>query len=1674
MPRPDNKRQKQGRPSDPRAAVFQEQFLPQMPGSNQRNVFIQPSAPIVDKPSQISFGNMVPGPDSGLQTLAALAKGVTQGAQAAQQVYKYRVDKGQKDFDKMMQEEDYGKVVYKPTEGPMQIDPETGKPIPRIQEPLLINKNDKEYAELVKDYEDARANGTLDKLEYTILDDPQANYTMLRDKMEAFLDGKPREVRLYADRALEKLDSVAYTADQKDRTKDLIREASAIRSPEDRLAYLEEYEAKHGAIVGTMVGDQLIQLKTQTSHAIDIDNERQIQVKLTDAIDELVGQADANGTLFNLDPTVIDDLIEPIIEEVLGSGDVTQDDLDQLAKLQEIKEAGISRLKRAQRNQLHESQKRARLEGDQRAKKAYGDLTPDLKFKRLPEELERRRVVREKEGLRINKTMAAAKKAEDILDIFGGMMDQFKSNPQDLIKFAKDNGITGTESMSVDAIIKRVQAIFAAHLKGAKLTPDIREEILQEEVANLQGDINRIISERAASGQDYLSEDSLEELNFLYGELDTIKNNPQEALVRIISAAPSKYNAFRDDFDYQEDQLLSLFSPDVVEDITSGIIRNRQADTLDFAMMAIAEQAEELGYQSLTEYDTDTIQFGPLSPSGLNLEMFDINPELKDAAIEFAEAIRNGTLDEVDANGKTAEERYYEYFADIYPDRGFDSREDPQAAAGLEVAQDVLQQFDQAKVKQNNRTSSARREENKLKENASKWSLESSTFEITGLPVTRGDTAGDRAAQAVSDAWGKNTQETTVALLLADTAFVEEYPLARALFEFNQLPEDQRPKSLTDYFIQYSNDNNIPLSMEDVEAVSVVVDSNIGINGVPQFSDPRIKKSPVAQKMLVGLYARILGQDKVATDSVTLTNPYTNAEETAVFRLSDKFKTRMREDLQQQIGEFAKELPRGLRELNELVELNIRYADIAARAYAEGVVEKARSQAPEGFTPEQEASVRLDAENDYRNGLFFQESEEDNIQSVLGFSDEQVALSRVLYTMVPPGSTISESTKDLIFNATLGNTDFEPSITSGRAVIAGMGEYFENEDYVGGLKYLLRELHEVDDLGRVYKDTNDKGHSQIMTALNAVEVGETENEKAEYLLRSILASGAVAHGRIGTLKRIMSQSFEGGAGQQRIVPPADLIKFLQSSRTLDGGRSLHFTPDGVSYVAGNRPRGYSIDGDHTIPTLAAILFGSRVTAPKSFIGLMATNMDNYSMSSETSSRIENDLDTLLSKDPTLHSMLHDAPPAMLAIWTDMWIAENYGDQVRNAGRLRDAMEIGKNKFMPVEFTDFEISDPTDEVLRDILPPFQTISLRIPNIDDIRSNIMFGRGLDPAKEDEVFSTGDNRDIKFDVASSLERGNEIFTSFDFGSYTYSIPTNNTGTDPQLAFNKESPDLVMTRVDAAIRKTGSLSEDIPTIFMGRDGRRSLDATFLKANPELIPATIQREEVQTARDVVSKLEEIGILKNNSGIYSIVDDSNRSLYLPPNKVNGQRYTQRAALNEIAYYPGIKMQYLRSLETPEEEEVEVLIKTYGDVIPDRGNMLVPNFIRSRDLEFTELAALPSPAGRDVLDTRQVPFSRPLQRPTFTVTTGNEDENGYIRRISFQEGELGAQLKKSLSEVTDIARRLGGFPERNVVEIRYSQAEEGDTRNGIQLTMNSYIPYLDMTIREAIDLSRRID
>ena len=1684
MPRPDNKRQKQGRPSDPRATVFQEQFTPQMPGSAQRDVFINPTAERRDTQSQISFGNMVQGPDSGLQTLAAVAQGITRGAQAAQQVYKYRVDKGQKDFDQMMMEEEYGKVVYKPTEGPMPIDPETGEPIPRTQEPLLINKKDPEYAELVKDYEDARANGTLDELEYTIVDDPQANYTMLRDKMESFLDGRPREVRLYANRALEKYDSAAYAADQKDRTKDLIREASAIRNPEDRLAFLEDYRDQHGAYEGEMVGDQWNQLYTQTNHALSTDHERQIQTKLIDSIDELVRKADADGTILDLDPEVVNDLIEPIIQEVLGSDNVTEADLDKLAKLQEIKENGMREINKAQRRFVHEVQKENRLNDEKRAEISFDSLNPEQKLFSLDDELDRREAIRERAGPQ-GKTKRAARRAEDVLDIFRGMTDQFAKNSQSLIEFARKNGITGTENMSANAIIKRVQALFSARLKGAQLTPEIREEILQEEAAQVQADINRILSEKAASGNGYLSKDSQEELGYLQKTLQFIKENPEEALVQIVTSAPSKYDAFRDDFDYQEEQLLSLFPPEVIDDITSDIVTNRQANTLEFAMTAIAVEAADpanAGRVSLTDYDTDTILFGPLSPSGMSLEMFDINPELKDAAIEVMEAIRNGTVDEPDIDGKTPRQRYDEMFTDIYPER---STDDPLAAAGLEVAGDVLQQFDQAKVDQYNKTSSDRRAKNKEIENGTKWNAAVKDMQITGQPVKIDpDNPDSQAELEAAMAYGVYLQQTTSDMVFSDPGIIETYPLAKALMAYSKLPETERG-SLTEYFLQWAQDNNENIDMNDIEAVQIVIDPNIAVNGIPRFTDSKIRDSKVASDMLSVLYGRMLGQDRVVSDGIELTNPYTGEQQTFTYRLSSDLMKQMREDLQQEIGEIAADV--GRPNITQVRTLHERNTNIQSYAYAEGIVEKARQDSRTGLTPDEEAAIRLDARNDYKNGLIFESRDADDIQAMLGYSDEQIAFGRVMSHLAPPGSPIPDSLVDLVFNAQLGNTDFEPSVTRGRELVAELQPYFESEDYRGGLYHLIAQIHGAADLSQVYRD-NTYGTSTVDEALNAVIAsaeGETEDEQAESLLRSILAGGSSTHGRIGTLERIMSQAFEGGAGNQKQIPPADIIRFLKAPRLLENGRSQMFTANGQAHVAGEH-KDHTLSGGRrnaekvSIPAEAGMLFGSRIHAPAAWIGLTINNRDNYTMSAETKSQINDDLANLAKTNPALISELQVLPTALLAVWTDAWVKENYGDQVVNAGNLSDAMQLGASQYMPLTFEDTAIGGP-DPLIEDALEGLDMLprQTRIPSIAAVRNTLMFGRMLGPDQQREPFTTGDSREIRLSVGQdSITRGNEVFTAVDFGNTVFSIPTSN----EMIEFNPEAVDLVAARVDRSIRTTGDLASDNPRIFMGPDNRRSIDVTYLRANPELIPETIRREEVQTARDIVAELENANILVNKNGVYSIP----KYFWLPPDPINGQMYSQRAFLDDRAYNPGIKMLFLRALATPETEEVEELVDTYSTgpfggergAIPGQRTAILNPFGTG-----TLGRQVATPQMRQGIDASVYgefrTFSDSLQRPEYEVQVGTVSAKGGNLIAKSSPPIFPELLTETADFVNDIADSIGEFftgKEFNrTEEVRnnvYRRAGDDPKTGG--LTMDSYIPYLDMTIREAIDLSRRVN
>ena len=111
MPRPDNKRAKQGRPKDPRPLIFSEQFTPNMP-SGQQNVFIRPGPEIIDQPSRTSYGNMTPGPSSSLDLLKGIVGGFNKGVENYNRVHQDRVKDDQEKANKILNQ-DYVRVTLR-------------------------------------------------------------------------------------------------------------------------------------------------------------------------------------------------------------------------------------------------------------------------------------------------------------------------------------------------------------------------------------------------------------------------------------------------------------------------------------------------------------------------------------------------------------------------------------------------------------------------------------------------------------------------------------------------------------------------------------------------------------------------------------------------------------------------------------------------------------------------------------------------------------------------------------------------------------------------------------------------------------------------------------------------------------------------------------------------------------------------------------------------------------------------------------------------------------------------------------------------------------------------------------------------------------------------------------------------------------------------------------------------------------------------------------------------------------------------------------------------------------------------------------------------------------------------------------------------------------------------
>ena len=718
MPKPDNKRQKQGRPSDPRATVFQEQFAPKMPGSGQREVFIRPSPEIKDTTSQISFGNMVQAPDAGLQNLAAVAQGITKGAQAAQQVYKFRIDKGKRDLEEIRQQNDWAKVVYKP-----EVD-ENGNVTQEENE--IINRRNKEYKAKVDAYETARkkvATGkdpnALIELGYTIVDDPNATYIAMRDAFEGTYSGRPKEVRLYGNRLLEQYDDKAYQADQRDQTRDLIREASLIRDPNDRKVFLEEWRETNGAYPGPL-GDKWAELYASTSNAVDSSNESIIQDKLNEAINKEIQDAVGKGTELELDPARVDELFDPIVEEVLNNRDEngklippSPEDLKRLYKLDEIREAAKRKMRSVIRRKESENNKTNMADGDQRSDTNFNEKTAAARYRGLPERLDVLSERRARTG-DITSAKESQRRAEDTVEIYRGLIQEFAADPKKLLEFAKEMKIYDAENTNPSQLLERVKLLFTHELKGAKFTSQIREDVLSEEAAQLGAERNAVIQSGAlTSGNQANVEEAMEEIGEIETKLDLIKNNPDQAFDEMKSVFIARYPAFEDDFTYMEEALDGVFDSADVEAITTELSTLLVADVVENAMPTLAESSIKNNTMDITEVDVSLLKFAIHSKTE-DLSLFDEShyEPLKDAALYAAQNIGS---DEVDENGNTPIEAFYQEY-----EKTGGSRNDIRAQEALEAAGKYVEKFLEARQRLVTAQAQDRRAEFKRKEDEGK------------------------------------------------------------------------------------------------------------------------------------------------------------------------------------------------------------------------------------------------------------------------------------------------------------------------------------------------------------------------------------------------------------------------------------------------------------------------------------------------------------------------------------------------------------------------------------------------------------------------------------------------------------------------------------------------------------------------------------------------------------------------------------------------------------------------------------------------------------------------------------------------------------------------------------------------------------------------------------------
>ena len=1440
MPRPDQKRPKQGRPysrgtKDPRYSVFEEQGGLQIPTSQpKRDVFINPSANTVDAPAQYSFGNMTPGPSGELEVLSALAGGISKGADAYNKVYNKRI----KDYEKKVQaEKDYadGFRTVK-FAGSSDTNQET-----------TVHINDADYGMYEQMVEDGMA---------FISNDETRRYTYLRDKIETLNKGAPVEAVGLGTRTLQAYSDKSFAADQRDRASKMRQDLLTMQDPAERLEYLENYQNSNPVFRGTVVGDLWHTEHADNAQKVDRVNFNVAAREFRNSLEQVILEAEDNGTLFKLDfPKIVADLIET-------QGLFPDEGPQSLRMIEELDaaQAKFNTKLNAARREQNETTRRLHLELEDQE---WGGMSLADKIKGFPERVksERERLTEDvatntPENLQLGVRTFIVNEMKAIME---GVDTVGPAGQEALAKLI--NGIRGLLGDELPTDIESILTRFAQVITGQLGSEIVNEDvgtIRQRELAKRVEERNEVLAKINLTG--IATEDDREDLEVMEAEITRIekdddyvlqlgKNLTEDALIEQIMGP----------FEANEDNIRA----------------NYNALTLD----GYTEQLEHAARGAVSRGETSSLE---------NLSVF-TGYNLNRHEPHIAKHMRNEDVIEIavaaleyPVNSKEREAAFKELKAKgvQFPPKF------------MQVISGVNDKFQQEVSRVQAAEDRAANAEAKASENAVKADAARRDYTFDGkiTPSGEGTAAGKREAAVEVSYY---LLERGLSSLLSDPVSAEAMPFlgqyGRDLENLRQGAKDAEgnPLMTAERFEEKygPGEGNWLEGIEDPEVKEDAVrlfGGNYADTGFPRLDEMKSSEGIIAFSQIA---ASIVTENHGAR---------TNLGNGIKVEISDELVGNLKEDIGILVDNIAADSLKGT-EFGQLARLttvvsNMTGVGFVARGIKDINFQRKRRNEPH-LSGELLARERERLQTEWNNNGWMRDGDTTtDVATVLGFDQELRAFMHMTGPMLNSGDIrdLQDPDSDLgrLLRAGLyGLTDGQDLDSTGQSSIRTVIESTDYETNLERVYALFAELAggvgSVEDMDPQYiEDINaflmaripvvaERKYKESAPDLGAddddtrlVDPERDLEEAAKDMLQSFLSPTSL--GRLGYVRRIYSTPNL----PKNLRPNVSTVFGYATApvNTPDGKRIDG--PDGVSFIQGNLGEHMTFTGPlgSRSVTLAA---GPQLQGLQFDPRVVPATVDNLQYRTNEDLDRAQELTRSLLNDPALdevRQVIFDGGAVTGTIFLDgMLLAngiqgEGIGDLINSFQPRPDGTNYDNEQLAAIMGDlnkQYTLSDGSTITLPDPIKMMELLGTGL-NVLDIKLSVddvsrdLSGR-VDMDGTYSVGFTGANIN-KIDVAvpTSLQRRNTV--RGEGGNETV------LDTTEEITMNKNSPELNLALMVAEAEQMGVAPEDIPNLFYNpQTGLRDRAVRKLsQLNIEQLEDLRKRELISLAHSVHSSLQTV------------------------------------------------------------------------------------------------------------------------------------------------------------------------------------------------------------------------